>query len=144
MTDSDIELPKSVCHLSVDGKDIYLVGTAHVSKESVEDVRSTSKMLKDCSIMQMGFLLLGGPGETEETVKTSLNFADTLELEAVRVTTGIRIYPNTVLAKIAIDDGLISPADDLLRPRFYIVRGIEDWLRRTVKDWMAERPNWIS
>jgi len=41
MTESNITLPESVHHLNVMGRDIYLVGTAHVSKESVIDVRKT-------------------------------------------------------------------------------------------------------
>ncbi len=35
------KLPRSVTQTEVDGKIVYLVGTAHVSKESVEDVRAT-------------------------------------------------------------------------------------------------------
>ena len=50
----------------------------------------------------MGFLLLGGPGETLETVEQSLHFADALQLEAMKITTGIRIYPYTALARIAM------------------------------------------
>jgi len=41
MPQYDNSLPDSVKHIKVDGKDVYLVGTAHVSKESVEDVRNT-------------------------------------------------------------------------------------------------------
>ena len=41
MTQSDFKLPASVHHLNLDGKNIYLVGTAHVSKKSVEDVSDT-------------------------------------------------------------------------------------------------------
>jgi len=40
MTDN-ITLPARVTHVKVGEKDVYLVGTAHLSKESVEDVRST-------------------------------------------------------------------------------------------------------
>ena len=50
MTDSDSELAKSVCRLNVDGKEVYLVGTAHVSKESVEDVRSTIESVRPESV----------------------------------------------------------------------------------------------
>ena len=46
MTESVSQLPESVKHITVDGRDIYLVGTAHVSKESVEDVRMTIEALK--------------------------------------------------------------------------------------------------
>lgn len=36
-----LSLPERVSHVQVDGKDVYLVGTAHVSQESVQDVRTT-------------------------------------------------------------------------------------------------------
>ena len=39
--ESELVLPASVTHIEVDGKEVYLVGTAHVSKESVKDVRET-------------------------------------------------------------------------------------------------------
>jgi len=37
----NISLPQRVTHVQVDDKDIYLVGTAHISKESVDDVHTT-------------------------------------------------------------------------------------------------------
>jgi hypothetical protein len=89
----------------------------------------------------MGFLLLGGPGETKESVEESIAFADLLDLDALKITVGIRIYPDTALAKIAVAEGMIQPSDDLLFPKFYMVRGLEDWLRETVMAWMAEREN---
>jgi pheromone shutdown-related protein TraB len=49
MTDS-IQLPASVAHITLGNKNIYLVGTAHVSKQSVEDVRTTVELLKPDSI----------------------------------------------------------------------------------------------
>ena len=109
-----------------------------------EEVRRVSEMLDRYGIGRMGFLLLGGPGETRETVEESLEFADSLELEAVKVTTGIRIYPYTHLAKAAIADGVISPEDDLLYPRFYLAGGLEGWIEEKVSDWLQRRPNWFS
>lgn len=41
MTNSDCMLPESVHHVTIDGKNIYLVGTAHVSQKSVDDVSRT-------------------------------------------------------------------------------------------------------
>ena len=109
-----------------------------------EEVRRISEMLDRYGIGRMGFLLLGGPGETRETVKESMEFADSLELEAVKVTTGIRIYPYTRLAKAAIADGVISPEDDLLYPRFYLAGGLEGWIDEKVSGWLKRRPNWFS
>ncbi len=108
-----------------------------------EEVRNISAMLKRHGIRQMGFLLLGGPGETRETVEESLAYADSLELNLMKLTLGIRIYPNTPLAQTAIEDGIITPDQNLLFPAFYMVPDLEDWLRETAKKWSDERPNWI-
>ena len=91
----------------------------------------------------MGFLLLGGPGETKQTVLESLEFVNSLALEMVKVTIGIRIYPDTELALHAKRAGKISSDDNLLYPKFYIENDIEAWIRKTVGEWMKERPNWI-
>jgi radical SAM superfamily enzyme YgiQ (UPF0313 family) len=109
-----------------------------------EDVRHTSELLAKYGIRRMGFLLLGGPGETEETALESLAFADSLNLEMMKVSVGIRIYPYTALAEAARKGGVISPDDNLLRPRFYVAGGLEGWLRDTVKQWMADRPHWMT
>jgi radical SAM superfamily enzyme YgiQ (UPF0313 family) len=108
-----------------------------------EDIVHASALLKQYGIRQMGFLLLGGPGETRESVKESLLFADSLGLESMRITIGIRIYPGTALAEQACREGVISPDDDLLRPQFYIVAGLEDEIRGAVDRYAASRPNWI-
>jgi radical SAM superfamily enzyme YgiQ (UPF0313 family) len=109
-----------------------------------EDVRRVCEALGRYGVQRMGFLMLGGPDETKESALESLEFADSLNLECVKVTIGIRIYPYTALAKTAVDEGLISPEDDLLTPRFYMAHGLEDWLRETMDKWMSTRPNWVN
>jgi hypothetical protein len=106
-------------------------------------VREFSSMLADEGIGQIGFQLLGGPGETKESVIESFEFVDSLPLNVVKLSIGVRIYPHTALAKTAVDEGVIAPDDDLLQPRFYIQKGLEDWLRETAKSWMEERPHWF-
>ena len=107
------------------------------------DVRRISETLKKFGIGSMGFLLFGGPGETRETANESLCFADSLDLEAMKITIGIRIYPHTPLAQAAVKKGLIEADDTLLFPKFYMTRGLESWLRKTVKAWIKTRPNWL-
>ena len=109
-----------------------------------EDVQRISERLKRHGIRQMGFLLLGGPEENKKTVEESLEFADSLNLEAMKITTGIRIYPYTHLAHIAIKQGIISPDDDLLFPKFFMAPDLDEWLQTTVGVWTDERPNWMS
>lgn len=109
-------------------------------KYTVEQVRFASDLLREHGIKRMGFLLLGGPGETRETVLESLAFADSLKLDMLKLTVGIRIYPGTPLEKIAQAEGLIAEGDDLLLPRFYLAKGLEGWLDPIIRNWMAERP----
>jgi len=47
---SEITLPARVRKVRVDGKEVYLVGTAHVSKESVEDVRTTVEAVQPATV----------------------------------------------------------------------------------------------
>ena len=108
-----------------------------------KDVLDAAKMLSDCGIHTMGFLMLGGPGETRDSVEETLAFVSALTLDALKITVGIRIYPHTKLAKAAVQDGLIAEEDNLLFPKFYMVRGLEGWLRETVAKKLREHPNWI-
>jgi len=93
-----------------------------------KDVTAASKMFREAGIARNGFLLLGGPGETKDTVEESLSFADSLEPDTLKITVGIRIYPRIPLAGTAVAEGVIEPADDLLAPRFYMAPGLRDWL----------------
>ena len=97
-----------------------------------EDVRRACGILRRHGVCRMGFLLLGGPGETPETVEESLAFARSLDLDALCLTVGIRIYPNTPLARRAIEEGVIGSTDDLLAPRFYLAPGLEPWIHERV------------
>ncbi len=107
------------------------------------EVRKISEMLSAHGIKQMGFLLLGSPGETRESVEESLAFADSLKLDSLKITAGIRIYPHTPLAKKAVEEGVIASDDDLLFPRFYMAKGLGEWLPETLKNWAARRPHWV-
>lgn len=110
---------------------------------TAEDVRQTSGLMAGQGIRRMGFLMLGGPGETLASAEESLAFADSLGLESLKITIGIRIYPETELARRAVAERIIAPDDDLLRPRFYMAPGIEGPVREMVEKWKAERPHWI-
>lgn len=109
---------------------------------TLKEVRPISGMLSEHGIKRMGFLLLGSPGETRESVEESLVFADSLKLDTLKITAGVRIYPHTSLAKVAIDEGVISSHDDLLLPRFYLAKGLADWLPGVLKKWATPRPHW--
>jgi histone acetyltransferase (RNA polymerase elongator complex component) len=107
-----------------------------------EEVRTAARMFADAGIFRRGFLLLGGPGETRESAEESLAFADSLNLDALKVTVGVRIYPETSLAATALAEGMLRPDDDLLRPRFYLAPRLQDWLPERIAAYKTSRP-WV-
>ncbi len=109
-----------------------------------QEVVRTSRRLKNHGIAQLGFLMFGAPGETRETVMQSLHFADSLNTEGTKISTGIRIYPQTALADIAQKQGVIRPDDNLLLPRFYLDPDLAEWLQITVSEWIKDRPRWFT
>jgi radical SAM superfamily enzyme YgiQ (UPF0313 family) len=110
---------------------------------SLKEVRGAVDLLSRCNIRRTGFLLLGGPGETKESVEESLAFAETLDLNALKLSIGIRIYPHTTVAQVAREEGLLSSDRELLHPRFYIVPELEGWLYDTLAARMLAHPHWM-
>jgi radical SAM superfamily enzyme YgiQ (UPF0313 family) len=108
-----------------------------------KEVSAVSKMFAEAGIERMGFLLLGGPGETKDSVEESLSFADSLNLEALKITVGLRIYRQTPLARTALSEGVIRADEDLLLPRFYLTPELRDWLPERVATYKTSRP-WVN
>jgi len=108
------------------------------------EVQRASGLFGRYGIERMGFLLLGGPGETRETVRESIAFAESLHIEMVKLTAGIRIYPDTPLAEIALKKRMITPETDLLYPTFYMEPGLDPWLEETVADLVVRKAGWVT
>ncbi|WP_321491744.1 lipid biosynthesis B12-binding/radical SAM protein [uncultured Desulfobacter sp.] len=71
------------------------------------------------------FFMFGGPKETVQTVEEGLNNIELLRHTVVFVFSGIRILPKTGLADIAVNQGIITPGDNLLHPAFYVAPGLD-------------------
>jgi hypothetical protein len=99
-------------------------------------------MFAEAGIVRRGFLLMGGPAETRETVEESLSFADSLKLDSLKITVGIRIYPKTELPATAITERIIRVDDDLLQPAFCIAPQLKAWLPERVAAYKALR-SWV-
>ena len=48
------------------------------------------------------------------------------------------------LVQTAAKEGLIAPDENLLFPKFYIKKDLEDWLRKTIGVWRKDRPHWLA
>jgi hypothetical protein len=90
------------------------------------------------------FFLLGGPGETSGTLDETLNSLEQLKKSALFFFCGMRIYPNTKLFDIAVEEGQIPADANVIEPVFYRSPLIEaDEILGRVRDKRAERFNWI-
>lgn len=90
------------------------------------------------------FILLGGPGETPETLDQTLARLTTLKKTAVFFYLGMRIYPGTPLHDLAIRSGQINQNQSLLDPVFYHSPSIETAsIMDKVQAMAKERTNWV-
>ena len=111
-----------------------------------EKLKSVAGMLRKRDMPTMWSFIFGGPGETAETIGESLDFIDRFvcELDMVHMTEGIRIYPQTPIHALAVEEGLIAETDDLLRPVFYVSQRLgRTRLGELVRRASETRPNCI-
>ncbi|EKD52291.1 MAG: hypothetical protein ACD_62C00066G0001 [uncultured bacterium] len=67
-----------------------------------------------------GFLL-GGPGENRQSVEDSIHLAKALPgMTSAYFTVGIRLFKNTELVRLALEEGVIKSTDELIKPVFYL------------------------
>ena len=120
---------------------------------SLDDALLTSQKCIDLEIEQLIHIIVGGPGETLETVRASFDRLETIESYKgnlwqgdgdVIVFIGMRIYPHTPLQLIAEQDGVIQKGDNLLKPKFYISPKIKEIdLFQVVREYGELNPRWM-
>jgi len=71
------------------------------------------------------FVIFGGPGETEATVREGLANLERLEHTVVFAFSGIRLLSKSPLHEQAIREGVVSADDSLLRPVYYYAPAID-------------------
>ena len=87
---------------------------------SFEDVLLNSERCLKYNIYYAHFLILGGIGETEKTLRETMENSKKIRYTVFFPYIGMRIYPGTALQAMAIRDGIISPHDSLLEPTYYL------------------------
>jgi radical SAM superfamily enzyme YgiQ (UPF0313 family) len=98
------------------------------------DIEKAVKICRDNKITVMTDLLLGGPGETPETIADTIAFMKEVNPDCVGAGVGVRIYPDTGMEVLVRAEG---PAEsdpnikrkydgpiDLLKPTFYISKSL--------------------
>ena len=96
------------------------LGRAHTP----DDIRETARLCREHGMPVMFDLLLGGPGETRETIAETIHLMKQVEPDVVGISVGVRIWPHTAMAEIVRSEGF-SPANPNLRGR---IAGNDDFL----------------
>lgn len=112
------------------------------------EVHHAAEVVRRHRIPCAWIFLLGGPGETRETVRETLQFARKYirSKDVAFFNTGIRIYPGTELESIARTEGVLSrPPEEMLAPVFYVSPEVDtEWLDQELKKSMNSQMNFIN
>lgn len=87
---------------------------------SFDDVLFSSELCLKHNVFYAHFLILGGIGETEKTLRETMENSLKIKYSVFFPYIGMRIYPGTPLQRMAIADGKISAEDTLLEPTYYL------------------------
>jgi len=112
-----------------------------------DDLALAVRLCRENGIKVMIDLLLGGPGETPETISQTVDFIKQIDPDCAGAALGIRVYPGTQMANLVAIEG---PAEtnpnihrrysgpvDLFRPTFYISQALGPQPARLIKDLIA-------
>ena len=110
---------------------------------TVDDLRRASRICKEAGISFCHSLLLGGPGETMESVQQTLNTIKGMSPTAIICMVGIRVFPETRLSLIAAKEERIGPDENFLEPVFYLSPAIQDEILPFIEKFSEQNPNWI-
>jgi len=89
------------------------------------DVRQQSEYCDRLGIFYAHYLILGAYGETDSTLNETFERSKELGTTIFFPYVGMRIYPHTKLCDIAISEGVIQSADELITPVYYISKDID-------------------
>jgi radical SAM superfamily enzyme YgiQ (UPF0313 family) len=108
---------------------------------TVKEVLEVSEIASDLGIFFAHFLILGGYGETEQSLDETFENSKKMPLSVNFPYIGMRIYPHTELYNISLAEGLIKGVNDLLEPVYYISKDVN---LDTIKDRaLATGKKWI-
>lgn len=109
------------------------------------DIARTLDDLRAVGMPFMMFLLLGGPGETEDTVWRALDFlSDAAGNAPLIMNVGLRVYSGTPLEETARREGRIAPGHNMLEPTYYLSDDLDEGLADRLDQYCANRPSWFT
>jgi len=113
---------------------------------SREALEAAAINIREAGMPTMWFMLIGGPGETEETFRETLDFTDRFvdPVDMVDFWAGLRIYPRTDLHARSVGEGVVDRDDDLFEPRYYVSAELgRARCKQLIEEACVSRPNCV-
>lgn len=123
LTDEEMALYKrsGLSHIEFGSESFSDIQLKNYGKSFTFDtILKTSELALKHNVFYAHFLILGGYGETEQTLDETFENSKQLRYTVLFPFVGMRIYPGTRLQEYAIRDGIVSADDPLVEPRYYI------------------------
>ncbi len=104
----------------------------------VDDLVRAAEDIRKTHFSVMWYFLIGGPGETNDTLQETLDFTENYIVQKKRPPwnmtsfyVGVRLYPETSLWEIALREGFIDEKSDPLQQLWYVSQELD--LHRAVE-----------
>ncbi|MBU1671306.1 MAG: radical SAM protein [Actinobacteria bacterium] len=106
-------------------------------------IKEAAASLDGAGITYLVTLLLGGPGETPETISEAIGLVDSLPgAPSVLATVGIGLEYNQAVAVEALKEGLLADEREIFEGRFYFSPALGEEYLLELADTLKARPNW--
>lgn len=92
---------------------------------TVNEIVEVSDICNEVGIYFAHFLILGGYGESEVSINEGFENSKRIHNSVFFPYVGMRIYPGTTLHSLALADGYIDAADNLIEPVYYLAEEID-------------------
>ena len=88
-------------------------------QHTAEDTIKCAELIRQANIRMVASYLAGWPGESPETLRETFAHIKRCRFDGAVIFAGVRIFPNTKIARIAMDEGIIPEDANFLTPIFY-------------------------
>ncbi len=111
---------------------------------AIDDVARVTESCNSIDLPNAHYIIIGGPNEDDTTLNETFALFEKINPTAVIALIGARIYPNTLLFRRAVEDGVIEKDRNLLEPVFYLSPEIDAvTVLQSVSEYAKEHRNWI-
>jgi radical SAM superfamily enzyme YgiQ (UPF0313 family) len=109
----------------------------------VDDIINAHNLAKESNIKINHSLILGGPGETMDTLEETSNNMISLDPDSVICMIGVRIYKGTTLYKRLLNANEIDESDGGILPYFFLSESVEDNIIPYIEQVSTKYPYWV-